>query len=62
MSMLYMMTRFGAAKNVTADFEQVMGKKPQTFQQFVKKRISLVGNKNVEMTESKKGEVTRPRP
>ncbi|MFR1722320.1 NmrA family NAD(P)-binding protein [Emergencia timonensis] len=40
MSMLYMMTRFGAAKNVTADFEQVMGKKPQTFQQFVKKNIA----------------------
>lgn len=40
MGMLYMMTRFGAAKKVTSAFEQVMGKKPQTFQQFVKKNAT----------------------
>lgn len=39
MGMLYMMTRLGAAKKVTPVFEQVMGKKPQTFQQFVKKNL-----------------------
>ena len=39
MGMLYMMTRRGTAKNVTTAFEQVMGKKPQTFRQFVKKNI-----------------------
>ena len=37
MDMLYMMTRMGAAKKTTTTFEDVMGKKPQTFQQFVKK-------------------------
>lgn len=37
MGMLYMMTRLGTAKKVTTIFEQVMGKKPQTFEQFVKK-------------------------
>lgn len=40
MGMLYMMTRFGAAKKTTAVFEQVMGKKPRTFQQFVKKNAA----------------------
>lgn len=40
MGMLYMMTRLGTAKKVTPVFEQVMGKKPQTFQQFVKKNVS----------------------
>jgi uncharacterized protein YbjT (DUF2867 family) len=40
MGLLYMMTRFGAAKKVTDVFEQVMGKKPQTFRQFVKKNIA----------------------
>lgn len=40
MGMLYMMTRLGAAKKVTPVFEQVMGKKPQTFQQFVKKNLN----------------------
>lgn len=40
MGMLYMMTRLGTAKKVTPVFEQVMGKKPQTFQQFVKKNMS----------------------
>lgn len=40
MGMRYMMTRFGAAKKVTTAFEQVMGKKPQTFQQFVKKNAA----------------------
>lgn len=39
MSMLYMMTRLGTAKKVTPVFEQVMGRKAQTFQQFVKKNI-----------------------
>lgn len=40
MSMLYMMTRMGTAKNVTNTFEEVMGKKPQTFKQFVRKKLS----------------------
>lgn len=40
MGMLYMMTRMGAAKKVTTVFEDVMGKKPQTFRQFVKKNRS----------------------
>jgi nucleoside-diphosphate-sugar epimerase len=39
MSMLYMMTRLGTAKKVTNVFEKVMGKKPQTFRQFVKKNL-----------------------
>lgn len=37
MDMLYMMTRLGTAKEVTSVFEQVMGKKPHTFKQFVSK-------------------------
>lgn len=40
MGMLYMMTRLGSAKKVTPVFEQVMGKKTQTFEQFVKKNIN----------------------
>lgn len=40
MGMLYMMTRMGTAKNVTNTFEEVMGKKPQTFKQFVRKNLS----------------------
>lgn len=40
MGMLYMMTRMGTAKNVTTVFEDVVGKKPQTFRQFVKKNLS----------------------
>lgn len=40
MGMLYMMTRLGTAKKVTPVFEQVMKKKPQTFEQFAKKNIS----------------------
>lgn len=39
MGMLYMMTRLGMAKKVTSVFEKVMGKKPQTFQQFVQKNL-----------------------
>ncbi|WP_239256631.1 NmrA family NAD(P)-binding protein [Listeria ilorinensis] len=39
MSMLYMMTRMGTAKKTTPVFEQIMGKKPQTFRQFVKKNL-----------------------
>lgn len=37
MGMLYMMTRFGTAKKVTQVFEQIMGRKPQTFRQFARK-------------------------
>lgn len=40
MGMLYMMTRMGTAKKVTTVFEDVMGKKPQSFRQFVKKNLS----------------------
>lgn len=40
MGMLYMMTRLGTAKKVTNVFEEIMGKKPQTFKQFVKKNIN----------------------
>ncbi len=40
MGMLYMMTRMGTAKKVTSTFEDVMGKKPQSFRQFVKKNLS----------------------
>lgn len=40
MSMLYMMTRMGTAKKVTTVFEEVIGRKPQSFQQFVKKNLS----------------------
>lgn len=39
MGMLYMMTRIGTAKKVTRVFEDVMGKKPQTFREFVRKNI-----------------------
>lgn len=37
MGTLYMMTRMGTAKQTTAVFEQVIGKKPQTFRQFAEK-------------------------
>ena len=40
MGMLYMMTRLGTAKKVTTAFEDIMGKKPQSFRQFVKKNLS----------------------
>lgn len=40
MGMLYLMTRMGAAKQTTAVFEGLMGKKPQTFRQFVRKNLS----------------------
>lgn len=40
MGMLYMMTRMGTAKKVTTVFEDVMGKKPQSFEQFVEKNLS----------------------
>lgn len=39
-SMLYMMTRMGTAKQTTTTFEDVMVKKPQTFRQFVTKNLS----------------------
>ena len=40
MGMLYMMTRLGTAKKTTTTFEDIMGWKPQTFRQFVKKNLS----------------------
>lgn len=40
MGMLYMMTRMGTAKKVTSTYEEIMGKKPQNFRQFVQKNIS----------------------
>lgn len=40
MGMLYMMTRLGTAKKTTTTFEDVVGKKPQTFRQFVQKNLS----------------------
>ncbi|MDL2254447.1 NmrA family NAD(P)-binding protein [Ruminococcaceae bacterium OttesenSCG-928-I18] len=39
MGMLYMMTRMGTAKKVTSTFEDVMGKKAQTFREFVHKNL-----------------------
>lgn len=39
MGLLYMMTRMGTAKTVTKTFEEVMGKKPQTFNEFVIKNL-----------------------
>ncbi|MDL2310802.1 NmrA family NAD(P)-binding protein [Peptostreptococcaceae bacterium OttesenSCG-928-C18] len=40
MGMLYIMTRMGTAKKVTSAFEDIVGKKPQTFREFVKKNLS----------------------
>lgn len=40
MGMLYMMTRMGTAKKVTPVFEEVMGKKAQTFRAFVRKNLA----------------------
>lgn len=40
MGMLYMMTRMGTAKKVTTVFEDVVGKKPQTFREFARKNLS----------------------
>lgn len=39
MGMLYTMTRLGTAKKVTNVFEEVVGKRPQTFREFVKKNL-----------------------
>lgn len=39
MGMLYMMTRMGTAKKTTNTFEEIMGKKPQTFREFSKKNL-----------------------
>lgn len=39
MGMLYMMTRLGTAKEVTDVYKKVMGKEPQTFEQFVIKNL-----------------------
>lgn len=41
MGMLYMMTRLGTAKKVTQVFEEVVGKKPQSFREFVRKNIDV---------------------
>ena len=38
--MHYMMTPMSTEKKTTTTFEDVMGKKPQTFRQFVKKNLS----------------------
>lgn len=46
MSWLYLMTRMGTAKKTTNVFEEVMGKKPQTFRQFVKKNLVSWARKN----------------
>lgn len=35
-----MMTRMGGAKTTTTTFEEIMNKKPQTFEQFVKKNTT----------------------
>ena len=40
MGMLYMMTRMGAAKKTTDVFEEIMGRKPQSFREFVKKNAA----------------------
>ena len=40
MNMLYLMTRLGTAKTITTTFYDVMGKKPQTFREFVRKNKS----------------------
>lgn len=40
MGMLYMMTRMGTAKKVTNVFEEVMGRRPGTFREYVKKNLS----------------------
>ena len=39
MGMLYMITRMGNAKAVTNVFEEIMGKKPKSFEQFVIKNL-----------------------
>lgn len=39
MNMLYMITRMGNAKTVTTTFREVMGKEPQTFEQFAAKNL-----------------------
>ncbi len=41
MGMLYMMTRLGTAKKITSTFEEVAGRKPQGFRQFVKKNLNV---------------------
>ncbi len=40
MSLLYLMTRLGTAKKITHDFEKIMNKKPQSFEDFAKKNIN----------------------
>lgn len=41
MSMLYLMTRLGAASKTTNVFKKIMGKEPRDFRQFVKKNIHV---------------------
>lgn len=40
MGMLYMMTRMGTAEKVTSVYEEIMGKRPGTFRQFVRKNLA----------------------
>lgn len=40
MSILYLMTRLGTAEKVTSVFEEIMGKKPRSFQEFVRKNAA----------------------
>ncbi|KGK91955.1 hypothetical protein DP73_01095 [Desulfosporosinus sp. HMP52] len=39
--MLYLMTRLGTAKKVTNDYEKLTGKKPRSFEIFVKDNTSV---------------------
>lgn len=39
MGMLYLITRMGNAKRVTSTFEEIVGKPPETFTQFVRKNL-----------------------
>lgn len=41
MGLLYMMTRLGTAKKVTNTFQEVMGKTPKTFRNFVEDNIDV---------------------
>ncbi|WP_270790499.1 MULTISPECIES: NmrA family NAD(P)-binding protein [Enterococcus] len=41
MGMLYLMTRLGGAKQVNTNFQEVMGKAPQTFRDFVQKNRAV---------------------
>jgi hypothetical protein len=41
---LYFMTRMGTAKKVTDDFYKLTGKKPRTFENFVRDNINAFMN------------------